>query len=375
MTRRIWRQSSWDAMLAGLALLHGALLLTWPSVALIAIGVWWNSNTIAHNFIHKPFFRRTALNVAFALYQSVLMGIPQSIWRQRHLAHHAERPWRLAASPMLAAELLLIALLWAALVAAAPTFFAKVYLPGYLIGLALCHLQGHYEHAHGRTTSHYGRLYNLLCFNDGYHVEHHEKPGIHWTRLPQARIEGQDAAASRWPAVLRWIDDIARAIPLPCAGLCLLESVTLRCRPLQRWLLCSHQRALRHVLKGAPPPRRIGIVGGGMFPRSVLVLHNLFPEARIIVIEAEASHIETARRFIGDDVLFVNEWFDPLRHAAFDLLVIPLAYDGNRERVYEQPPAPRVLIHDWLWRRRGKHSAVISWALLKRINLVTGGRR
>ena len=375
MTRTVWRQSSWDAVLVGMALLHGAVLVTWPSVGLIAIGVWWNSNTIAHNFIHKPFFRRQGLNVGFALYQSMLLGIPQSIWRERHLAHHAERGWRLRISPMLAAEVLLIGLLWAVLIAATPAFFLKVYVPGYLIGLALCHLQGHYEHAHGRTTSHYGRLYNLLFFNDGYHVEHHEKPGVHWTQLPEARVEAHGAAVSRWPAVLRWMDDIGHVVPRPCAGLCALESLALRCPPVQRWLLACHERAVRRVLEGVEPPRRIGVVGGGMFPRSVLVLGELFPEARIVVIEGDPSHIETARRFVGDDVMFINEWFDPQRHATFDLLVIPLAYEGDRERVYEQPAAPRVLVHDWLWRARGERGAVVSWALLKRINLVGGGRR
>src|SRR5688572_28123895 len=101
MRRTVWRQSSWDAVLVGVALLHGALLVTGPSAAFIAIGVWWNSNTIAHNFIHRPFFRWRVFNVAFGLYQSLLLGIPQSIWRDRHLAHHAERAWRLRGSPML----------------------------------------------------------------------------------------------------------------------------------------------------------------------------------------------------------------------------------------------------------------------------------
>lgn len=49
----------------------------------------------------------------------------------------------------------------------APAFFVWTYVPGYLAGLLLCAVHGHYEHAAG-TTSHYGRLYNLLCFNDGY---------------------------------------------------------------------------------------------------------------------------------------------------------------------------------------------------------------
>jgi fatty acid desaturase len=35
------------------------------------------------------------------------------------------------------------------------------------------------------SVSSYGRLYNFFCFNIGYHQEHHVKPGLHWSRLPE----------------------------------------------------------------------------------------------------------------------------------------------------------------------------------------------
>ena len=89
---KILKHSPWDALLVALALTHGAVLVAFPIWPVIAIGIWWNSNTIAHNFIHKPFFRSKTLNVLFSLYQSVLLGIPQTIWRARHLAHHADGP-------------------------------------------------------------------------------------------------------------------------------------------------------------------------------------------------------------------------------------------------------------------------------------------
>lgn len=45
-----------------------------------------------------------------------------------------------------------------------------------------------YLHHRGDTTrdsfSNYGKIYNLLTFNAGYHQEHHHRPGVHWTRLP-----------------------------------------------------------------------------------------------------------------------------------------------------------------------------------------------
>src|SRR5262249_35644793 len=161
------------------------------------VGLWWNSNTVAHHAIHTPFFRPSWCNRVFALYESGLLGIPQSVWRGRHLAHHAGAAWRPRWSGQLAAELALVLGLWALLLAGWPGLFLTASLPGYLLGLGLCWLQGHYEHHRG-TVSHHGRLYNLLFFNDGYHIEHHQRPGLHWTRLPEQARPG--LATSPWPS-------------------------------------------------------------------------------------------------------------------------------------------------------------------------------
>jgi fatty acid desaturase len=175
----ILRHSPWDALLVGLALLHGALLVLVPSVPLIALGLWWNGNTISHNFVHLPFFRSRAANVLFAAYLSLLLGFPQSLWAARHLAHHRDEPFRWKpVRRVWLAQVSLVLALWALLFAFAPKFFLAVYLPGWLLGLGLCHLQGRFEHARG-TVSHYGWLYNWLFFNDGFHVEHHARPARH----------------------------------------------------------------------------------------------------------------------------------------------------------------------------------------------------
>src|SRR5436309_10840907 len=112
----IWRFSRRDAILVALAVLHGVVLAAWPLAPLIALGVWWNSNTISHNFIHRPFFRIRALNVLFSLYLSAILGIPQGIWKARHLAHHADVPWRLRIAPLTAVEVSLVVALWILLI-------------------------------------------------------------------------------------------------------------------------------------------------------------------------------------------------------------------------------------------------------------------
>jgi hypothetical protein len=355
--RGVLRHSRWDALLIGLALAHGAVLAAAPVAPVIAVGVWWNSNTIAHNFIHTPFFRNRLLNRGFALYLSALLGIPQSVWRGRHLAHHAGAAWKPRLEGQLVAEVLLVLGVWSALLALAPAFFVTMYLPGYAAGLGLSWLQGYYEHARG-TVSHYGLLYNTLFFNDGYHAEHHAAPGTHWTRIP-GKFQ-PDATRSAWPAVLRWLDAFS------LEG---LERLVLHSPRLQRWVVSRHERAFRRLLPPLPPDVRVGIVGGGLFPRTLLVLQRLLPDARFVVIDRSAENLATARRFLRGDVQFVHECFDPGHTADFDLLVFPLAFVGDREGLYRQPPARLVVVHDWLWRRRGK-GVVVSRLLLKRLNLV-----
>jgi Fatty acid desaturase len=353
-----WRFSRHDAILVALAVLHGVVLAAWPLAPLIAVGVWWNSNTIAHNFIHRPFFRSAGLNRAFSAALSVLLGIPQTLWRDRHLAHHAGVASRLRISRQLGVETALILGLWATLALLQPRFFLLGYLPGYLTGLGLCAMQGYWEHAMGRPISHYGRIYNFFCFNDGYHVEHHADPAIHWTKLPH-RIEAS-AAASQWPALLRWLD----VRPLEA-----LECLVLRSPSLQRFVLDSHRKAFQELLSQLDTTRSVTIVGGGLFPRTALILRELLPEAHLTIVDSNPRNMETARVFLGGNIEYRNERY--LHGGSFDcdLTVIPLCLDGDRAAIYRHPPSPAVLVHDWIWRVRGS-GTIVSAVLLKRLNLV-----
>jgi hypothetical protein len=352
------------SLFVALAGAHGAALLAAPSLPLVAIGLWWNANTIAHNFIHRPFFRSRLGNRAFSLYLSLVLGIPQSYWRLRHLRHHAELDGMAgarAAVPVrrtvIATEAAAVAALWATIAIAAPAFFLGVYVPGYLLGLGLCFLQGYYEHT-GGTTSHYGRLYNALFFNDGYHAEHHRRPGASWEALRNDRRPG--TRASRWPPVLRWLEAV---------GLDALERVVLRCRFLQRFVVFRHERAFRRLLPRLQPIQRVTIVGGGLFPRTAIVLRRLLPQARLRIVDANDRHLKLARSLLDEDVEVVHAPFDPSVPDGADLVIVPLAYRGDRRRIYQDPPAPAVIVHDWIWSRR-PHGSDVSWLLLKRLNLV-----
>ena len=360
----VLRHSKADAVLVALSCAHAALLIAVPSSPLIAVGLWWNANTISHNFVHLPFFRSPVLNGVYAIYLTVLLSIPHSIWRERHLRHHSGRAGSFRWNWVVCVETGAIAVLWAGLASLDSHFFVAVFLPGYLVGLGLCHIQGYFEHARG-TTSHYGRLYNFLFFNDGYHVEHPLRSSEHWTTLPRnARV---DAPHSRWPPVLRWLDWI---------NLEALEYLVLRSTRLQRYVVACHERAFRRLLGDLPEIRRVTIVGGGLFPRTALVLLKVLPAASLTIVDASAGNLDIASKFLSGPV--------DLRHRTYrllpasqtgeldepDLVVIPLAFIGDRDLLYREPPAPCMLVHDWIWRPRAQ-GVTVSWFLLKRLNLVT----
>jgi hypothetical protein len=368
-----------DGVFISLAFAQAAALVLLPFAPVFAIGLWWGSNTVSHNFIHRPFFRSRGLNRLFSVYLSVLLGVPQSLWKARHAAHHAGTPPRWRWTPLLGLEVAAVLALWSLLAALEPATFWLAYAPGWLAGLLLAAVHGHFEH-HVDTVSHYGRLYNLLFFNDGYHIEHHAAPTAHWSELPRRAAPG--ARTSAWPPVLRWLEG---------SLLDGLELAAVHSRWLRLRLLASHRRATAALLDAgaAGPIRSALVIGGGLFPRTALVLRDLLPAARLTVIDGKPRHLERAREMLetaglGFGVEWIADWYDPRRHVGFDLVVVPLAYRGDRRLFYERPPARRVLVHDWIWRRhppgrpprhgpsppRSGHA--VSWWLLKRLNLVRG---
>ena len=98
------------------------------------------------------------------------------------------------------------------------------YVPGYLAGLGLCYLQGHFEHVHG-TTSHYGWLVQLVLLQRrlsrrtspsawraldpapvaaaGQRAEQPMAGGASLARRVQPRVAGAQGAAIRAPPAFR----------------------------------------------------------------------------------------------------------------------------------------------------------------------------
>jgi hypothetical protein len=260
--------------------------------------------------------------------------------------------------------------------------FVTVLLPALFVGYGLCALQGHEEHARAAAgVDFHGPLYNLLWFNDGYHAAHHRNPGAHWTEL--AIDVRADDVISAWPPVLRLIEDISticnRAV---CSLLDGLERVTMHLSAARRFQLRRHTRAFSLLIPSDVGfrIRNVTVVGGGLFPRTVLVLAPILPAAHFTIVDRESTHLERARLFLTeagllDRLTFENGTYNPDRAARCDLLVIPLAFRGDKSRFHVEPPAPLVATHDWLWHRCGHATAIVSRRLAKRINLSSSRTR
>lgn len=348
----------------------------------LGIGMCWASNTVSHIHLHHPLFRSPTANQFLSLYLSSVLMVPQRWWKLRHLAHHGISDANVVPRPRWlpdiksAAEVAWVVLILATLATASPTLFVTVLLPALFVGYGLCAIQGYEEHARSASgVDHHGHLYNRLWFNDGYHAAHHRRPGAHWTELVKdVRV---DDVTSAWPPILRLFESVPtvwnRTV---CLLLDNLERVTMHLRAARRFQLRRHTRAFSALL--APVDhlliRRVTVVGGGLFPRTVLVLAPLLPAAHFTVVDRQSTHLNRARLFLTeagilDRVTCESGTYTPDRATACDLLVLPLAFRGDKACFYAKPPAPLIATHDWLWRRRGQASSIVSVFLVKRINL------
>lgn len=216
------------------------LIVTVSSAAVLCLLNCMNFFCAAHYFLHLPFFSRPWLNHVWGVIGSLSAGIPLTLYRAHHLNHHRfvsdhidvetgdTQDWssiyRYGRAPNQPEPLWSYALLWplrdsrvplvaqarrqhesgqlVAEVTALGLFVILlaainwrgvifVYVPIWWIAQTLARVEVYSEHfgatpGDRRTdaVSCYGRWYNLLWFNNGYHQEHHFRPGVHWSGLP-----------------------------------------------------------------------------------------------------------------------------------------------------------------------------------------------
>ncbi|HEY2750945.1 fatty acid desaturase [Phenylobacterium sp.] len=276
--RGLFRASPWDVVPATLALVQLGLVaaffvawpaLSWPSrislLLLYAFSVGWNLNSVAHNFIHNPFFRSERLNRLMSLVITLALITPQTMYRYVHLKHHAgnaDRPnadgvtidplsiYQFGrdgkAEPMLSYvflqyfrdddpfalarkigvkrprearqalfEFWSVILVFGALLAfgivSERWAFTPLMVVASYLGQCLSNLNGYYEHLGGNPdkpiawgVSTYGRIYNWVFLFNGYHAEHHYRPKVHWTKMTALHRQIAEEQRREGVSVIGW---------------------------------------------------------------------------------------------------------------------------------------------------------------------------
>ena len=317
---RVFRASERDALVLGAALVQAALLAAALALAAtavpgpgarvalavgLALAMNWGSNTVSHIHLHAPLFRGEAANGAFSLFLSVLLAVPQSWWKLRHLAHH-ELP------------------------------DARDEPPG--PGAARARRRRARRAARRRRGARRGRAARLrdrLRARDAARLRALREPGA--AGAPAQRRRRRRARAALQPAVVQRrlprrppprargpLDDPAgaRRRRATSSAPCRRSSAGSNSSPrsptappprrstrssARRWgspssaATCSPRTRApgRALLRDAPDIREVTIIGGGLFPRTALVLARLLPDARLTIVDAVPAHLEHARAFLA----------------------------------------------------------------------------
>lgn len=220
------------------------LELTFFFIAHVLLSVL-HYDVVVHNFVHTPFFSSKLLNSLYGAIGSIIIVEPCTLMGIAHMAHHrygndAKNPltgttrdatstyqfgadgsheplwgyallsplrewseirdsWRTAlasrARPQIGIEAAMLIAFWVAIVWIDWRFALFYLFVVYAGQLGAC-AQNYFEHYGAMpgnrktdSVSCYHPVYNFLWFNNGYHQEHHYRPGVHWTEVRALRSE------------------------------------------------------------------------------------------------------------------------------------------------------------------------------------------
>lgn len=244
----IFKYSKFDGILVLLSLLQIAGVLFYAHhfqefglVGFVVSGlvmvymVCLNYQCVSHNFIHNPFFRSKRLNRIFGILNSIPMGAPSTFNRIEHIIHHKYNndvkgadgwtkdnlsifrhgegdkpesfltysiftPFRIdmgrlyrSAPRQISEESLALAAFIGLVFYIEPLAVVWWVLFSFL-GLMASAAENYCEHVNATpgdrardSVSCYNPYYNFLWFNNGYHQEHHFRPGVHWMDVPKVK--------------------------------------------------------------------------------------------------------------------------------------------------------------------------------------------
>lgn len=215
-----------------------AIILPMHAIFLVTI-----MNTSMHHHMHVPFFNSKKLNRTYELFVSGITGIPFQGWKAFHTIHHKynndfvingktydpvsfyrygkngkrENFWLyciksiyrdfagLTINDGTCKTNVVITkqkelryeqyafVLFLLMIFLYNHAYALFYVGVYVLSLVLNNANSYGEHFgpveqsnfRANSVGNYNKLYNFLCFNSGYHQEHHVRPSVHWTELPK----------------------------------------------------------------------------------------------------------------------------------------------------------------------------------------------
>ena len=222
-------------------LYYAADMPIWLHVVLVlamAYFHFYNTIVATHNLLHCPFFRAKSANKLMSFVNSANLFVPQSLYFAHHMVHHRfnndrvvggvtrdpsstfrygkngqhEAVWKYVAlgifrgtdfawreavkmgmKRQVQLEFLVIMAILLCWLAINPLWVVCCFVPVFYLSWCLTHLENYYDHYRAKdpanyyanSVSYYGKWFNLLFFNEGYHQEHHIAPGCHWTQRPK----------------------------------------------------------------------------------------------------------------------------------------------------------------------------------------------
>lgn len=190
---------------------------------------------------------------------------------------------------------------------------------------------------------------------------------------------------------------------LICSALNILEYTTMNIPFIRDWVLAVHHSAFDRLLPGLNF-NRILVVGGGIYPRTAIIMKSLYPHAHITIQDKSRESLKIAESYLQRihqelNISYLHEEYTPTSYSTVsastytteyatyygtnittvstttspsvsqDLVIYPLAFQYKSP--CRPPPTQCTRVrHCWIWENTDTYrSTVVSYLLLKKIVL------
>ena len=176
---------------------------------------------------------------------------------------------------------------------------------------------------------------------------------------------------------------------LLCSFLDVVERIIMNIPFLRDWILYTHESAIRQLFSSEEQaPQRIVVIGGGIFPRTAIIMKKLFPESQIIIQDMNEGSLKLAENYLRKtnnegNIYYFNSMYDGTVHGTKNgsaygncsgsiygtIMVFPLAFRGmsiNSKSPY------KTVKHCWIWENEPcVKQCIVSYFLMKKVIIPT----